>query len=190
MNTEKVYPTITTTTTKTEKQSPHPCGFCSTGHHTFCHGGVLNGNQTEVYLCGCQEHDLVVRCLNCGNKTPGEVSRETWTCIDVEACTATVARKRREAYEALFGGRTPAKLSKAREKAPKAPAKPKTGSCLCCDEPTKGGLFLPGHDSRYLSRTVDAIKTGVVTLDATLDAWAARGLSEALRAKLTKRVTA
>ena len=27
--------------------------------------------------------------------------------------------------------------------------------CKCCGEPTKGGRFLPGHDSRYLSRLVE-----------------------------------
>ena len=180
---------MSTVTAKTEKQSTRPCGFCSTGNrHDLCPGGILNGNQTEVYLCGCQEHDLVVRCLNCGNKTPGEVSRETWSCIDVEACTSTTARRRREADEALFGGRTPAKLSEAREKPTRAPAKPKTGSCLCCGETTGGGLFRPGHDSKYLTRAVAAIKAGEILLNNELDRWAAQGISPALQAKLQKRV--
>lgn len=181
-------------TTKTEKQSAHPCGFCSTGNrHDLCPGGILNGNRTEVCLCGCQEHDLVVRCLNCGNKTPGEVSRETWTCTDAEACQQTRDRRRREVDERLFGGRTPSKLPGAREKATKAPAKSKTSKCLCCGETTGGGLFRPGHDSRYLSAAVATIRehhNPEGMLASTLDGWASQGISEALRAKLAKRVAA
>jgi hypothetical protein len=26
--------------------------------------------------------------------------------------------------------------------------------CLCCGEPTKGGKFLPGHDSKYLTTKI------------------------------------
>ena len=178
-------------TQKTLKQSTHPCGFCSTGgRHDLCPGGVLNGNQVEVVLCGCTQHEIVRRCLNCGNKTPGEVSRETWTCIDVEACTATTARRRREADEALFGGRAPAKFSEAREKAPKAPAKPKTGKCLCCGETTGGGLFRPGHDSKYLTRAVADIREGTHDLADVQAAWRDSGISDALVAKLAKRVAA
>ena len=177
-------------TTKTEKQSKHPCGFCSTGNrHDLCPGGILNGNQTEVYLCGCTEHEPVVRCLECNNRTPGEVSRETWTCTDAEACAQKREKRRREADEALFGGRAPTKVSEARERAPKAPAKAKGGQCLCCGEATKGGLFLPGHDARYLARTVEAVKGGA-SLDDTMTAWARAGISGALQAKLVKRLGA
>lgn len=179
-------------TTKTEKQSTRPCGFCSTGgRHDLCPGGILNGNGTEVYLCGCGEHELVVRCLDCNNKTPGEVSRETWTCVDAEACQQKRDKRRREADEALFGGRTPAKVSEARERAPKAPAKPKTGKCLCCGETTGGGLFRPGHDAKYLTRFVERVKSDpnpAGALDVALAAWESQGISEALRAKLQKRV--
>lgn len=35
------------------------------------------------------------------------------------------------------------------------PASP-GGKCLCCGEATKGGVFLPGHDARYVSRQADA----------------------------------
>ncbi len=179
-------------TIKTEKQSAHPCGFCSTGaRHDLCPGGVLNGNLTEVYLCGCTEHELRVRCLDCNNRNADEVSRETWTCIDAEACTAKREKRRREADEALYGGRAPEARREAKERAPKAPAKPKTGSCLCCGETTGGGLFRPGHDAKYLSRFVDRIKEDpnpAGALSAALAAWEAQGISEALRAKLQKRV--
>lgn len=181
---------MSTITVKTEKESTRLCGFCSFGNrHDLCPGGILNGNRTEVYLCGCTEHDLVVRCLECNNRTPGAVSRETWTCTDAEACHQVRDRHRREIDERLFGGRTPAKLSEAREQAPKAPAKPKTNKCLCCGETTGGGLFRPGHDSKYLTRAVQAVKGGE-SLDDTMTAWARQGISEALQAKLVKRLGA
>lgn len=166
-------------TTKTEKQSKHLCGFCSTGHHDLCPGGILNGNLTEVVLCGCDEHPIHPRCLDCNNREADEVNRETWTCIDVEACSA----------KALYGGRAPEVRHEAEKKAAKAPAKPKGGKCLCCGETTGGGLFRPGHDARYLSAAVKAIQAGERILGNELDRWAEQGISEALQAKLTKRVS-
>ena len=37
------------------------------------------------------------------------------------------------------------------EKARQARPRPHP-ACRCCGEPTKGGKFLPGHDSKYLSQ--------------------------------------
>ena len=175
-------------TPKTEKQGKHACGFCMSGHHHSCNGGILNGNQTEVYLCGCTEHDLVVRCLECNNRAPGEVSRETWTCTDAEGCAMKVARRREEFNQTLAGRLTNPNRAKATEVAPKAPVKPKTGTCLCCGETTGGGLFRPGHDSKYLTSAVTLIRDGQISLDDTLTKWGREGISPALQAKLQKRV--
>jgi hypothetical protein len=179
-------------TTKTEKQSDHPCGYCSTGNrHDLCPGGVLNGNGTEVYLCGCKQHDPVVRCVDCNNRTPGEVSRETWTCLDVEACEG-VRASRRAATDAALGTGTREARRKVEERATRAPAKPKTGKCVHCGETTGGGKFLPGHDAKYLAEAVTEIRESgnpSEALSLRLDAWQELGLSEALRAKLAKRVS-
>lgn len=40
------------------------------------------------------------------------------------------------------------------------PAKPKTGSCECCGEPTRGGRFLPGHDARLASALKKRVESG------------------------------
>ena len=186
----------TATATKTINQSQHPCGFCSTGNHGSCPGGVLNGNQTEIMTCGCTQHPQVIRCLDCNKRTPhgdDAISTDTWTCTDIEYCQQQLALKREKALRDLYGEQGPRDARRPRESKEtrtKAPRTPKTGSCVCCAEPTKGGMFLPGHDSRYLSRTADAVRGGVVSLDATLQAWAKRGISEALQGKLTKRVGA
>ncbi|QJD50012.1 hypothetical protein SEA_RASOVI_35 [Microbacterium phage Rasovi] len=187
---------MSTVTTKTTREGK-PCGFCTTGHrHDLCPGGVLNGDRTTVVLCGCTEHPPVIRCLDCGHRSlRGDefVSEETWQCIDQEACQARREKAREKSLVALYGSSEsgePLRSVPAKEKPAKAPSKPKIGKCLCCGETTGGGLFRPGHDSKYLTRAVQAIKETDADLDSMLANWASQGISEALRAKLAKRVTA
>lgn len=181
-------PTITVKTTKVSK---HLCGFCSTGgRHDLCPGGILNGNQTEVLVCPCPCDTPKIKCINCNARQ--DVSPETWTCLDAEECANKVEARRRRAeeeYGKYARAVTERKAENAPEKPAKAPAKPKGGQCLCCGEATKGGLFLPGHDARYLARTVTEVKEGA-SLDDTMTAWARAGISEALQAKLVKRLGA
>ena len=174
-------------TQKTLKQSTHPCGFCSTGgRHDLCPGGVLNGNQVEVVLCGCTQHEIVRRCLECGLRSNAGVAESTWTCLDPEECEGRRA-KARAAYATTDVARV---LTNQPEKPTRAPAKPKTGKCLCCGETTGGGLFRPGHDSKYLTSAVTLIRDGQISLDDTLTKWHREGLSVALQGKLQKRVGA
>jgi hypothetical protein len=46
-------------------------------------------------------------------------------------------------------------------KAPKARA-PKVGYCVHCNEPTKGGKFVAGHDAKWVSEHVVAVMNGQV----------------------------
>ena len=179
-------------TVKTTKIGKLECGFCRTGgRHDLCPGGILNGNQTEVIVCSCKCDTPKLRCLDCNART--DVNPATWTCNDVEACAQVRAARRAAHAETLprlakdpEGTDTPRKRTRSSE----GPSKPaRTGSCLCCGEATKGGLFLPGHDARYLARTVTEIKGGQ-SLDDTMTAWARQGISEALQAKLVKRLGA
>lgn len=48
------------------------------------------------------------------------------------------------------------------------PAK-KVGNCRCCDEPTKGGDFLPGHDARYVGMLIEAVRKNGRPVDWALD---------------------
>ncbi len=181
-------PTITVKTTKPAK---HACGFCATGSHQHCPGGVLNGNQTEVMICGCTQHPIDLRCFDCGARGSADViSAETWTCLDSDACEARLATRRREASVALYGveedgtPRTPAPATTRREKAPSKPAK--TGSeCRCsCGGVTKGGAYLPGHDARHIS---EVYKSAMATGQSVEDALAIFADKPALQAKLAKR---
>ncbi|AYQ99492.1 hypothetical protein PBI_JOHANN_36 [Microbacterium phage Johann] len=184
---------MSTVTIKTIKPGK-ACGFCTTGNrHDLCPGGILNGNLTEVVLCGCTDHGVITRCLDCGVRSLDEVDPQTWQCIDQEACTARRAKAREKSLVALYGSSEtgePLRSVPAKEKPAKAPSKPKIGKCLCCGETTGGGLFRPGHDSKYLTRAVTRINDGATTLDAMIDLWADQGISEALQGKLRKRVAA
>lgn len=179
-------PTVTVKNTTTSK---HPCGFCSTGAHEHCPGGVLNGNQTTVVVCACPEHDIRLRCMDCGHRgTADEISTETWTCLDGAACDARLATRRVAASVALYGAdetgkpRTPAS---ATPKPEKAPSKPKTFECRCsCGGMTKGGAYLPGHDARHIS---EVYKTAMATGQSIDDALAIFADKPALQAKLAKR---
>lgn len=37
------------------------------------------------------------------------------------------------------------------------------GKCRCCGEPTKGGSFLPGHDSKFLTRLAEMVVGNEIT---------------------------
>lgn len=181
-----------TTNVESIKLSRIPCGFCSTGgRHDLCPGGVLNGDRKTLVLCACTEHPQVIRCLECGH-TGSDVSDITWHCEDPDACDGRKQKWAMDNIRTLYGdpdspegARTRPKSQQVKEKAPRAP---RGGVCLHCQEPTKGGLFLPGHDAKYLAQTVQMIRDGAATLDKQLELWASRGISEALQAKLTKRV--
>ena len=74
------------------------------------------------------------------------------------------------------------------EREPRRPLSGYGPSCLCCGTPTRGGKFLPGHDSKHLSVLVEQITTGQVTLDEALDACTNDGLSDAFKGKLKRRL--
>lgn len=180
---------MSTITVKTIREGK-PCGFCSTGHHSLCPGGILNGDRVTVVLCGCQDHQPRVRCLVCNYNGP-DVDHNTWACVDQDACAARRAKAREKSLVALYGSSEngqPLRAVPAAEKAPKAPPKPKYGKCLCCGETTGGGLFRPGHDSKYLTRAVAAVKGLGADADHVITDMARDGVSEALIAKFRERV--
>lgn len=62
--------------------------------------------------------------------------------------------------------------------------------CGCgCGEPS-GGLFRPGHDSKLLSRLLQGVRDGKLTLAEAHEEMTLIGTSEVLKDKLTKKVNA
>lgn len=89
-----------------------------------------------------------------------------------------------------------ARQERKRKSAPKAPRRPTRNrhpqraaggrDCKCrCGGTTRGGWYLPGHDSQHLSALAAQVRDGDLTLDAAL---AEVGHSDRLPAKLAARV--
>lgn len=144
------------------------CGFCGTKHHSKCAVGTKHRGRHEkhpngvVWVCTCECNIGRRKCAHCGNRTTSEVDPATWECIDIEACQAKVATKRendpfthqlREIQESV----KMAKVEENKAKAEKAEKVKEPTFCLVTGEPTKGGLFKPGMDARYVSQRVEAV---------------------------------
>lgn len=167
-----------------------PCGFCKSGKHGFCPGVVLNGDETTALTCPCDGCEVRLRCVNCYIREG--VNPTTCTCDDLDACATRIETARKNAREKLFGGHdrpsTPGNAPRS-TKTPRSARPTRAGQCLCCGEATKGGLFLPGHDSKYLNARVEDI-SGVTAPGDVEDRMRADGCSDALIAKFRKRVAA
>jgi hypothetical protein len=180
------------------------CGFCQTNAHERCAVGVKNALPREqypngsIYLCLCEEGECTTgrrRCTHCNNRVTDEVNPETWECFDRDACRSLVevrreahplTQKLREAKE----NAAMAKIQDNKDKAEKKAAEPKEPTfCLVTGEPTKGGLFKPGMDARYVSIRVAEVAEANFTKKAE-DAARAQmkkdGVSDALVDKFGK----
>jgi hypothetical protein len=180
------------------------CGFCNTGHHENCVIGTVKRKSSKypggvVWVCRCPHEvcstirkDHPAKCTTCGNRTPSEVDKETWLCIDTGACHATVTARRDSdpLLASLRKAQEMAKITEGEKKATKAKAAPKTGTCVCgCNGTTKGGLFLPGHDARFVSGLVanaEEKNFSKASLDSGRKALKDAGASDALKAKFEK----
>lgn len=177
------------------RRAPSTCGFCSTEHHNLCPRAVRNGDGSIV-RCNCDQPycgSQVLRCLVCKNEADGEVG-EDWRCIDREACADTQQKRLdtnphlrmvREVMVRVSETQVEEKVAKA-EKAPKKPT-----TCIHCGAQTKGGLFLPGHDARFVAELVKQVldDTNKTTEESALADLKDRGASEALQGKFTKSVS-
>lgn len=136
----------------------HPCGFHASSDGSKCPGATRNGDGSVII---CPRYQGPTRCLDCGSTE--RVREDTWTCVDVEGCRDAIRarvesnptiRQLREIQRALAADRPTPTTTKTIGTAPRA-ARSTRGECLCCGEPTRGGRFLPGHDSRYLTHLVE-----------------------------------
>lgn len=180
------------------------CGFCATGHHGRCSIGVSvrrhegqDYPEGAIHPCVCEDGGCELgrrKCTYCGNRETSEVDPETWECFDIEGCRAGVEARReasplmrqlREAQE----NATMAKIEANKEKAEKVAKTKEPTYCLVTGEPTKGGLFKPGMDARYVSERVTEVINGKFSAKAEQTARAKMkkdGVSEKLVAKFDK----
>lgn len=182
------------------------CGFCLDGNHQKCAIGVKHqGPHTKypngiVWACKCESGVCRLgrrKCAHCGNTTTEQVNPETWECFDVEGCHASVTERRendpllaqlREIEESA----KMAKVQENKEKAEKKAASKEPTYCLVTGEPTKGGLFKPGMDARYVSDRVTEVINGNFSKkaeDAQRSKMKKDGVSERLVAKFDKSLS-
>lgn len=162
-----------------------------------CPVGILNGDGS-VLKCDCECSRNLVRCLDCGqverpDPLEGDVNPATWRCFDPDDCRAKIEKRLAESpiIQMIRAVRAGAEERVREERAtrPAREGRPTSGRCLHCGEPTKGGMFLPGHDATFLSAAIKTITAGDTTLVEVLNAWTELGISEALRGKLEKRAS-
>lgn len=82
-------------------------------------------------------------------------------------------------------------MAEAQAKKERAPKVEKTGTCLVTGKPTKGGLFAPGQDAKYVSLKVAEVAGAKFTKkakDTAVKAMKTDGVSEKLVAKFEKAV--
>lgn len=82
-------------------------------------------------------------------------------------------------------------MTETAEKAAKPAKVEKTGTCLVTGKPTKGGLFAPGQDAKYVSLRVADVEAANFTKkaqDEQLAKMKKDGTSEKLQAKFLKAV--
>ena len=90
---------------------------------------------------------------------------------------------RRAARAAVASSRPATGVRRASQGTPGTP-------CGCgCGEPC-GGLFRPGHDSKLLSRLLEGVRAGAITLAEAHEEMTLIGTSEVLKDTLTKKVNA
>lgn len=173
--------------TITEDHHPRPsaksrkvrCGFCADGKHANCCVAIRWGKHGErIWRCSCtcETATTGTRCLDCGRK--GREVTDRSVCVDQDECRGYVQSRRRDymtGQPQLDGDGAPRRLPKHRT--------PAGGRCICCEAPTRGGRFLPGHDARWLSAQVKAyIETGDNRVEQQV-----REVSAALHAKFVER---
>lgn len=169
------------------KDGGHICGFCSTNAHDFCKAVIRNGD-TSLIKCPCAcTSNKIERCTECHTSDPDHLGRP-WLCDDRAACDGRVEARLAQSptYQQIKALRARLDDIKAASREIKLATPKQGGLCLCCGEATRGGNFLPGHDSRWLVNWVERIKNNEITKDAALAE--VSKTSTHLAAKLEKRI--
>lgn len=171
------------------------CGFCRDRRHERCPHAIQNGVAKEakarprIWLCPCDRDGCggkVLSCVTC-KRVHNDVDPTERVCMDRDACQARIntIRANNPIYQQVKRIQEKHAMAKAENTTPREPAKPKTGTCKCgCDGATKGGNFLPGHDARLVSKTVESVITKSATEAQGRKVMAP--FSDALKAKFEK----
>lgn len=170
------------------KVGKHSCGFCLTNSHDSCRGTYRNGDLSLI-KCPCEcAASKPQFCHHCKTTEQDHLGRP-WLCDDREACNSRL-QQRLEKSDLIQLIR--AMKQESREFAATRSAKTSSGrgaaECLCCGDLTKGGRFLPGHDSKWLTQRMSEIRNGSMAEADQVEV--VRAVSPALAVKLKNRLEA
>lgn len=155
------------------------CQYCQTLNHDHCTNARCG--------CGCSPG----KCVVC--KRPDRDLDADLQCSDRAECrgyledryaNSPVAAQIRECRELARQERQALKALNA-VRAAVGPQQRPAGACECCGEATKGGRFLPGHDSKYASVLAQQLNDGQIDVGYLRD----RKYTDQYIAKVLKRAS-
>jgi hypothetical protein len=131
------------------------------GWRDLCPIVVIDGKGT-VHRCSDEHHTNHTACTWCGQDGKTELDPVYLRCVDTNACKVTraerVAETKRarkilewDALTAVEKAKRPDPVDEdgaPKPKRVKGEARPTSGRCHHCGEPTKGGRFVIGHDAK------------------------------------------
>lgn len=184
----------------------YPCGYCAVanvnGDHKACKRAIRAGDG-HIMLCPCNDpdkHEIPdaskhVFCTQCYNEDIDELDEKLYLCWDREDCDNRVRSRLAKdptiqlIHSAYLNADFAKRADNDRKKVQRTrnPSRPSSGKCLCCGEPTSGGMFLPGHDARLVSQTAKKVEAGADP-HTTLSEFKALGVSDALYGKLERKL--
>jgi hypothetical protein len=134
----------------------------------------------------------VKRCLKCYNRKGNEVG-PNWLCLSITECDGRVQERLAAdpQYQAIMKAKENGKMAEAAATKERKEKVVKVGKCLVTGKETKGGLFAPGMDAKYVSLKVAEVEEKNFTKtaqEAALKQMKADGTSEKLQAKFVKAV--
>lgn len=190
-------------------------GPCRDGDHSLCPGRVRTAveaqrqvkqgnkivwvsfmNPNGQITCPCKETlcfcTKAVHCLDCKNTSTQDVDPNSWSCIDQAACLVRQETRRRNnpilqtLKEIRVMTTTAPETTEGTTEGTTKPTKVKEGTCLVTGEKTKGGLFKPGMDARYVRDRVAEVIEGTVSETDQVERIKRDGVSETLQNKFVK----
>lgn len=139
--------------------------------HSKCKGVLLGGNGQVQSVCPCVCHKGQKRCSDCGTED-SELNPATLRCVNRTHCAERIQAKLESSakwkmlQECVAAGR-----AVAAQREPRVPsqARAREGTCQHCGEPTRGGIFLPGHDAKLKGSLRKAALSSAADVDAMVE---------------------
>lgn len=131
--------------------------------HSKCKGVLLGANGQVQCVCPCGCHKDQKRCSDCGTED-AELDPATLRCANRPHCAERIQRALEATDIWKLAEESRRRAAAATSDTLRAPSatRPREGRCQHCGEPTRGGIFLPGHDAKLKGELKRAAAAGGV----------------------------